>query len=124
MVEAVALPVLGEVLRQVSERIAKKLMEGKKLTDTEVIILLLDQMNRRIDAMNESLGKRIEDVRVTLDKRIDDMRSELSKRIDDTNDRMESIYQDLKGDIRLLYQEVSSVKSVVIDLLRKKLEER
>jgi hypothetical protein len=37
---------------------------------------------------------------------------------------MESIYQDLKGDIRLLYQEVSSVKSVVIDLLRKKLEER
>jgi hypothetical protein len=124
MVEAVALPVLGEVLRQVSERIAKKLMEGKKLTDTEVIILLLDQMNRRIDAMNESLGKRIEDVRVTLDKRIDDTRSELSKRIDDTNDRMESIYQDLKGDIRLLYQEVSSVKSVVIDLLRKKLEER
>jgi hypothetical protein len=124
MVEAAALPVLGEVLRQVSERIAKKLMEGKKLTDTEVIILLLDQMNRRIDAMNESLGKRIEDVRVTLDKRIDDTRSELSKRIDDTNDRMESIYQDLKGDIRLLYQEVSSVKSVVIDLLRKKLEER
>ncbi|MCC6050698.1 MAG: hypothetical protein LM580_08315 [Thermofilum sp.] len=124
MVEAVALPVLGEVLRQVSERIAKKLMEGKKLTDTEVIILLLDQMNRRIDAMNESLGKRIEDVRVTLDKRIDDMRSELSKRIDDTNDRMESVYQDLKGDIRLLYQEVSSVKSVVIDLLRKKLEEQ
>ena len=124
MVEAAALPVLGEVLRQVSERIAKKLMEGKKLTDTEVIILLLDQMNRRIDAMNESLGKRIEDVRVTLDKRIDDMRSELSKRIDDTNDRMESVYQDLKGDIRLLYQEVSSVKSVVIDLLRKKLEEQ
>ena len=135
MVEAAALPVLGEVLRQVSERIAKKLMEGKKLTDTEVIILLLDQMNRRIDAMNESLGKRIEDVRVTLDKRIDDLatslnkridevKSELGKRIDDTNGRMESIYQDLKGDIRLLYQEVSSVKSVVIDLLRKKLEER
>jgi hypothetical protein len=52
------------------------------------------------------------------------VRNELGKRIDDTNGRMESIYQDLKGDIRLLYQEVSSVKSVVIDLLRKKLEER
>jgi hypothetical protein len=36
---------------------------------------------------------------------------------------MESIYQDLKWG-SLLYQEVSSVKSVVIDLLRKKLEER
>jgi hypothetical protein len=45
MAEAVALPVLGEVVRQVSERIARKLMEGKKPTDTDVIVLLLDQMN-------------------------------------------------------------------------------
>ena len=30
MVEAIAVPVLGEVLRQVSERIAKKLMKGEE----------------------------------------------------------------------------------------------
>jgi ABC-type transporter Mla subunit MlaD len=127
MVEAVALPVLGEVLRQVSERIARKLMEGKKLTDTEVIILLLDQMNRaldqmskRIDDLGDSLNKRIDDVRDSLGKRID----ETNKRIDDTNAKMETVHQDLKNDIRLLYQEVSSVKSVVINLLKEMLEKR
>jgi len=127
MVEAVALPVLGEVLKQVSERIAKKLMEGKKLTDTEVIILLLDQMNRaldqmsrRIDDLGDSLNKRIDDVRDSLGKRID----ETNKRIDDTNAKMETVHQDLKNDIRLLYQEVSSVKSVVINLLKEMLEKR
>jgi uncharacterized protein YicC (UPF0701 family) len=124
MVEAVAVPVLGEVLRQVSERIAKKLMEGKKLTDTEVIILLLDQMNRaldqisrRIDDLGNSLNKRIDDVRDSLGKRID----ETNKRIDNTNAKMETVHQDLKNDIRLLYQEVSSVKSDVINLLKERL---
>ena len=106
MVEAVAVPVLGEVLRQVPGRIAKKLVEGKKLTDTEVIILLLDQMSRRIDDLRDSLGKRID---------------ETNKRIDDTNARMENIHRDLKNDIRMLYQEVSSVKSAVIDLLKVRL---
>jgi ABC-type transporter Mla subunit MlaD len=127
MVEAVALPVLGEVLRQVSERIAKKLMEGKKLTDTQVIILLsdqinraLDQVSRRIDGLGDSLNKRIDDVRDSLGKRID----ETNKRIDDTNAKMETVHQDLKNDIRLLYQEVSSVKSVVINLLKEMLEKR
>jgi len=127
MVEAVALPVLGEVLRRVSERIAKKLMEGKKLTDTQVIILLsdqinraLDQVSRRIDGLGDSLNKRIDDVRDSLGKRID----ETNKRIDDTNAKMETVRQDLKNDIRLLYQEVSSVKSVVINLLKEILEKR
>ena len=127
MAEAVALPVLGEVLRQVSERIAKKLMEGKKLTDTEVIILLLDQMNgsldqvsRRIDYLGDSLNKRIDDVRDSLGKRID----ETNKRINDTNAKMETVHQDLKNNISLLYQEVSSVKSVVISLLKEMLEKR
>jgi predicted nucleic acid-binding Zn-ribbon protein len=124
MAEAVALPVLGEVLRQVSERIAKKLMEGKKLTDTEVIILLLDQMNRALD----QTSRRIDDLGNLLNKRIDDIRDSLGKRIDETNKRivntnakMETVHQDLKNDIRLLYQEVSSVKSDVINLFKERL---
>jgi hypothetical protein len=99
MVEAAALPVLGEVLRQVSERIAKKLMEGEKLTDTEVIILLLDQMNgsldqmsRGIDDLGDSLNKRMDDVRDSLGKRI----GETNKRIDDTNAKMEAVHQGLE----------------------------
>jgi seryl-tRNA synthetase len=113
MVEAVAVPVLGEVLRQVSERIAKKLVEGKKLADTEVVILLLDQMSRALDQMS----RRIDGLRDSLGKRID----ETNKRIDDANAGMENIHRDLKNDIRMLYQEVSSVKSAVIDLLKERL---
>ncbi|RSN76863.1 hypothetical protein, partial [Candidatus Methanodesulfokora washburnensis] len=84
-----------EALRQASERIARKLTEGKRLTDTEVIILLLDQMNKRMEIMNESLNKRI----------------------DDTNKRID----DLRDDVKLLRQEMSSIKSDIINLLKERL---
>jgi peptidoglycan hydrolase CwlO-like protein len=95
MTEAVITSVLEEALRQASERIARKLTEGKRLTDTEVIILLLDQMNKRMEIMNESLNKRI----------------------DDTNKRID----DLRDDVKLLRQEVSSIKSDIINLLKERL---
>jgi ABC-type transporter Mla subunit MlaD len=103
MVEAVVTSVLEEALRQASERIAKKITEGKKLTSTDVIILLLDQMNKRIDDTN---------------KRIDDLNTSLNKRIDDTNKRIDEI----KEDLRSLHQEVSSIKSDIIALMREKLK--
>jgi CII-binding regulator of phage lambda lysogenization HflD len=95
MTEAVITSVLEEALRQASERIARKLTEGKRLTDTEVIILLLDQMNKRMEIMNESLNKRI----------------------DDTNKRID----DLRDDVKLLRQEMSSIKSDIINLLKERL---
>ena len=107
MVEAVVTSVLEEALRQASERIAKKITEGKTLTSTDVIILLLDQMNKRIDDLSASLNKRIDDT----NKRIDDLNTSLNKRIDD-----------IKEDLRLLHQEVSSIKSDIIALMREKLK--
>jgi pyocin large subunit-like protein len=68
MAEAVALPVLGEVLRQVSERIARKLMEGKKLTDTEVIILLIGP-DERVSRPDEQEDRRDERVAKQKDRR-------------------------------------------------------
>jgi uncharacterized coiled-coil DUF342 family protein len=114
MVEAVVTSVLEEALRQASERIAKKITEGKRLTSTDVIILLLDQMNKRMEIMNESLNRRIDDT----NKRIDDLNTSLNKRIDDTNKRID----DIKEDLRLLHQEVSSIKSDMIALMREKLK--
>ena len=110
--------VLEEALRQASERIAKKITEGKRLTSIDVIILLLDQMNKRMEIMNESLNKRIDDLNTSLNKRIDDLSASLNKRIDDTNKRID----DIKEDLRLLHQEVSSIKSDVIALMREKLK--
>jgi len=125
MVEAVVTSVLEEALRQASERIAKKIAEGKRLTSTDVIILLLDQMNKRMEIMNESLNKRIDDLSASLNKRIDDtnkriddLNNSLNKRIDDTNKRIDEIKEDLK----LLHQEVSSIKSDVIALMGEKLK--
>jgi peptidoglycan hydrolase CwlO-like protein len=114
MVEAIVTSVLEEALRQASERIAKKITEGKRLTSIDVIILLLDQMNKRMEIMNESLNKRIDDLNTSLNKRIDDT----NKRIDDTNKRIDEI----KEDLRLLHQEVSSIKSDIIALMREKLK--
>ncbi|RSN76969.1 hypothetical protein [Candidatus Methanodesulfokora washburnensis] len=118
MAEAIVTSVLEEALRQASERIAKKITEGKRLTSTDVIILLLDQMNKRMEAMNESLNKRIDDLNTSLNKRIDDLSASLNKRIDDTNRRID----DIKEDLRSLHQEVSSIKSDVIALMREKLK--
>jgi DNA anti-recombination protein RmuC len=143
MVEAVVTSVLEEALRQASERIAKKIAEGKRLTSTDVIILLLDQMNKRMEAMNESLNKRIDDLNSSLNKRIDDtnrriddLSASLNKRIDDTNKRIDDLntslnkridetnkrINEIKEDLKLLHQEVSSIKSDVIALMREKLK--
>ena len=107
MVETLTISVLEEALKMFSEKIAKKLAEGKRITDTEVIILLLDQMNKRMDIMNESLNRRI-----------DELRESMNKRIDDTNKRID----ELREDLRLLHQEVSSIKSDVINILKEKIE--
>ena len=114
MVEAAVTSVLEEALRQASERIAKKITEGKRLTSTDVIILLLDQMNKRIDDTN----KRIDDLSASLNKRIDDT----NKRIDDLNTSLNKRIDDIKGDLRLLHQEVSSIKSDIIALMRERLK--
>jgi len=107
MVETLTISVLEEALKMFSEKIAKKLAEGKRITDTEVIILLLDQMNKRMDIMNESLNRRI-----------DELRESMNERIDDTNKRID----ELREDLRLLHQEVSSIKSDVINILKEKIE--
>jgi len=139
MTEILVTSVLEEALKQFSDRIAKKLTEGKRLTDTEVIILLLDQMNKRIDLMNESLNKRIDDLRDSLNRRMDEMIAEMNKRMDEriaeVNSRMDDLrnslnsriedmnrrIDELRGDVKLLYQEVSSIKSDVINLLKERL---
>ena len=84
MAEVVFSSVLEEALKQVSDRVAKKLAEGKKLSDTEVIILLLDLMNKRMDEMSRRIG----DMNLNINKRIDDLYAKLSQRIDDVEAKL------------------------------------
>ena len=98
------------VLEEVIKRIAKKIVSGKKLNDSEVMILILDQVNRRIEAIesrfdgrfkklesisedrSKELETRFEDRIKSLEKSIASLKdyvngrlNEMSRRIDDLN---------------------------------------
>ena len=117
MTEVLVTSVLEEALRLFSDKIAKKLAEGKRLTDSEIMVLLLDQMNKRMEIMNQSLNKRIDDLRDSLNARID----ETNKRIDDLRDSLSGRINELREEIRTLQLEVSSIKSDTINLMKEKI---
>jgi len=98
MTEVLVTSVLEEALKQFSDKIAKKLAEGKRLTDSEITVLLLDQMNKRMEIMNQSINKRIDDFRDSLSGRINELRE----------------------DVKALQIEVSSIKSDIINLMKEK----
>ena len=110
MTEVLVTSVLEEALKLFSDKIAKKLAEGKRLTDSEVTVLLLDQMNKRMEMMNQSLNKRIDDLRDSMNERINELRDSMNERI-----------SELREDIRTLQLEVSSIKSDIINLMKEKI---
>ena len=130
--------IVSAVLDEAVRRIAKKVAEGKRLSDSEVMILILDQVNRRIevgfnnvDRRFSDVDKRLDDLKAYVDRRFNDLKTYVDKRFDDMNRRFEDsrAYVDkriseLSANIRLLTEEVSSIKSDVIALMREKLEEK
>jgi len=137
--------IISAVLEEAVKRIAKKVAKGKKLSDSEVMILILDQVNRRIetgfnnidkrfediDKRFEDVNRRFEDLKAYVDRRFNDLKEYVDKRFDDMNRRFEDlrVYVDkriseLSANIRLLTKEVSSIKSDIIALMKEKLEEK
>ena len=115
--------VIGAVLEEAVKRIAKKVAEGKRLSDSEVMILILEQINRRIEVGFNNVDKRFEDLKEYVDRRFDDINrrfEDINKRFDDVNKRID----DLNTTVRVLVKEVSSIKSDVIVLLKERLEKR
>jgi len=115
--------VIGAVLDEAVKRIAKKVAEGKRLSDSEVMILILEQINRRIEVGFNNVDKRFEDLKEYVDRRFDDINrrfEDINKRFDDVNKRID----DLNTTVRVLVKEVSSIKSDVIVLLKERLEKR
>jgi len=124
--------IISAVLEESIKRIARKVTEGKKLTDSEVMILILDQVNRRIevgfnnvdkrfgdiDKRFNDIDKRFEDMKEYVDRRFNDLKEYVDKRFDNVNKRID----DLNATVRMLVSEVSSIKSDVITLLKERLE--
>lgn len=143
--ESLLITVLGEAVK----RIAKKVATGKKLTDSEVMILLLDQMNRRIEErfnlietrldgiernfnsrftnLEESFNLRFNDMEKRFNTRLDDLEKSFNTRLDSLKDyvdgrlnEMSKRIDDLSRSIHTLNVEVSSIKTDIIKLLKEK----
>ena len=118
---AVAESLLASVLEEAVKRIAKKVASGKRLSDSEVMILLLDQMNRRMeerfDALEKNFNSRLDGLKDYVDGRL----SEMSKRIDDLNKTLNARIDDLSKMVHALSIEVSSIKTDIIKLLKERI---
>ena len=104
-------------LAKAIERISRKIEKGKKLTDTEVIILLLDGVYRQIDSTRRELtakidltNKRVDDLSRKLEetnKRLEDWRKEFTRRADKTDAKIEEYRRELADKIEEYRREVT-----------------
>jgi archaellum component FlaC len=146
----VAEAMLSRVLEEAVNRIARKVAEGKKLSDQEIVILYLDIIMRSNEKRFETIDKRINDLREytdkkfesidrrfeTIDKRINDLKEYVDKRINDLKDyvdkrfeavdkRLDSIEKridSLERRVELVYNEVSSIKTDIIKMMKEYME--
>jgi len=146
----VAEAMLSRVLEEAVNRIARKVAEGKKLSDQEIVILYLDIIMRSNDKRFEAIEKRFEtiekrfnDLKDYVDMRINDLKDYLDKRIEAVDKRFDSLemrISDLKGyvdkrfeavdkrfeslerRVDLVYSEVSSIKTDIIRIMKEYME--
>ena len=132
----VAEAVLSRVLEENVNRIARKVAEGKKLSDQEIVILYLDiimrsnerrfeAIDKRFNDLKEYVDKRINDLKdyvdkrfESLEKRIEDLKGYVDKRLEDVDKRLES----LERRVELVYNEVSSIKTDIIKMMKEYME--
>ncbi|RLG51974.1 MAG: hypothetical protein DRN99_08015, partial [Thermoproteota archaeon] len=79
--------IVETALAKAIERISKKVEKGKKLTDTEVVILLLDGLYKLLNSTGRELAAKVD----LTNKRIDDV----NKRIDKMDERIEGLRREL-----------------------------
>ncbi|MEM1611219.1 MAG: hypothetical protein QXQ57_06210 [Sulfolobales archaeon] len=129
LLSIVAEAMLSRVLDEAVNRIARKVAEGKKLSDQEIVILYLDIIMRSNDKRFEAIDKRLNDLKEYVDKRFDDLKSYMDKRIDDLKEyvdkRFEAIdkrFESLERRVDLVYSEVSSIKTDIIKMMKEYME--
>jgi len=146
----VAEAMLSRVLEEAVNRIARKVAEGKKLSDQEIVILYLDIIMRSnekrfetidkrfndlreytdkkfesIDRRFEAIDKRFNDLKEYVDKRINDLKDYVDKRFEAVDKRLDSIEKridSLERRVELVYSEVSSIKTDIIKMMKEYME--
>jgi peptidoglycan hydrolase CwlO-like protein len=121
----VAEAMLSRVLEGAVNRIARKVAEGKKLSDQEIVILYLDIIMRSNERRFEAIDKRFNDLKEYVDKRINDLKDYVDKRFEAVDKRLDSIEKridSLERRVELVYNEVSSIKTDIIKMMKEYME--
>jgi len=109
---------LSRVLEEAVNRIARKVAEGKKLSDQEIVILYLDIIMRSNERRFEAINKRLDDLKEYVDKRFE----AVDKRLDDLKDYVDKRFESLERRVELVYNEVSSIKTDIIKMMKEYME--
>jgi tetrahydromethanopterin S-methyltransferase subunit G len=127
-VEQVVLKALEEAVA----RIAKKVAQGKKLSDKEASVLMMSMMMRRmedfgrglddlkayVDKRFDAFDKRLEDIKAYVDKGFSDLKVYVDGRFNAVEKRMDAI----EGRLNVVHSEVSSIKTDIIKMMRELLD--
>jgi DNA-binding FrmR family transcriptional regulator len=117
--------VAARALEEVLARIVRKASEGKRLSDSEVALLVMGLMLRRLDDLKIYVDKRMEDLKSYVDARFDDLKGYVDGRFNAVEGRLGAVEKRLdsvEGRLDTVYSEVSSIKTDIIKMMRELLE--
>jgi len=118
----VAEAMLSRVLEEAVNRIARKVAEGKKLSDQEIVILYLDIIMRsnekRFNDLREYTDKKFE----SIDRRFGELREYVDKKVNDLKDYVDKRFESIERRVDLVYSEVSSIKTDIIKIMKEYME--
>ncbi|MCC6065786.1 MAG: hypothetical protein LM576_07365 [Thermofilum sp.] len=113
--------VAAKALEEALARIIRKASEGKRLSDSEVALLVMGLMLRRLDDLKSYVDSRFDSV----EKRLDDLKGYADGRFNAVEGRLgalEKRLETVEGRLDTVYSEVSSIKTDIIKMMRELLE--
>jgi len=127
----VATGIVGRILAEYVKKVAEKALAGKKLSDWEVGILMMNQMSSSLEARISSLEKSLEAKINSLDDRIGSIYEKYDARISSLEERLEARIGSLEKriekielDMDYLKKSLDSLRDNVVNVLVAELRTR
>jgi chaperonin cofactor prefoldin len=131
LAETVATGIVGRILAEYVKKVAEKALAGKKLSDWEVGILMMNQMSSSLEARISSLEKSLEAKINSLDDRIGSIDEKYDARISSLEERLEARIGSLEKriekielDMDYLKKSLDSLRDNVVNVLVAELRTR
>ncbi|PNV78318.1 MAG: hypothetical protein C0200_01650 [Thermoproteota archaeon] len=127
MVEAVAVSAIEQLISEYVRRIVEKAMAGKRLSDWEMGILMMDHMRSSLEAKIEMTRKDLEAKIETVRSDLEVAKSELGAKISSIETKISSIekrVEKVESDIDYMKKSLDSLRDNVINVLVAELKRR